>query len=72
MRRPGRTRNAEGMFLDGPWKQMHAAFSSGDRTCIAAEFENAQQACMACHVAEGKPFLNDGSVFRRTTALSAE
>ena len=72
MRRPGRTRNAEGMFLNGPWKQMHTALSSGDRTRIATEFENARQACMACHVAEGKPFLNDGSVFRRTAALPAE
>jgi hypothetical protein len=66
MRRPDRTRNAEGMFLDGPWKAAYAALQAGDRKAIAATLRDAREACLACHVAEGVAYMNDSKVFRDT------
>ncbi|MEX0959118.1 MAG: hypothetical protein WDZ63_07510 [Burkholderiales bacterium] len=66
MRRPDRTRNAEGMFLNGPWQQTHAALQSGDRERIRESLRNARQACMACHIAEGVDYMNASRALRQT------
>ncbi len=64
MRRPDRTGNAEGLFLNGPWKAAHAALGAGDRAGISRALADARDACMACHVAEGVGYMNDSRVFR--------
>lgn len=66
MRRPDRTRNAEGMFLTGPWKKVHEALQSGDRARIQETLTDARQACIACHVAEGVAYMNATRALRQT------
>ena len=66
MKRPVRTQNIEGMFLEsGVWKSMQDALTSKDPEKMRAQFQVVRQACMACHVAERVGFLNDSSVFKR-------
>jgi hypothetical protein len=69
MRRPDRTRNAEGMFLDGPWKKTHAALQARDDDAISKALAEARDACMACHLAEGVGWINDARVFRDAAPL---
>ncbi len=64
MKRPKRTQNAEGMFLDGVWKQMDEAIKSKDYGRMQQQFMVVRQTCMACHVAEKVPFMNDQPLFR--------
>lgn len=67
MKRPVRTQNIEGMFLDsGVWKAMHDALKAGNAEKVRAEFQTVRQICMACHVAEKVGFLNDSNLFSRT------
>ena len=67
MKRPARTQNIEGMFMDnGVWKSMHDALTSRDPGKMRQQFQVVRQACMACHTAEKLGFLNDSSVFKRT------
>jgi hypothetical protein len=70
MKRPARTQNIEGMFLDsGVWRSMHDALTSKDPARMRTQFQAVRQACMACHVAERVGFLNDSSVFKRTESF---
>ena len=64
MKRPMRTQNAEGMFLDGPWKQMDEAIKSRDYERMQSQFMVTRQVCMACHTAEKVPFMNNQPVFK--------
>lgn len=64
MKRPKRTGNAEGMFLDGAWKQMDEAIKSKDYGRMEKQFMAAREVCMACHIAEEVPFMNNRSMFR--------
>jgi hypothetical protein len=64
MKRPMRTQNSEGMFLDGPWKQMDEAIKSRDYDRMQKQFMATRQVCMACHAAERVPFMNDQPVFK--------
>lgn len=64
MKRPKRTQNAEGMFLDGVWKQMDDAIKSKDYSRMQEQFMVARQTCMACHIAEKVHFMNDRPLFR--------
>lgn len=64
MKRPMRTHNSEGMFLDGPWKQMDEAIKSKDYDRMQRQFMATRQVCMACHAAERVPFMNDQPVFK--------
>lgn len=66
MRRPDRTRNAEGMFLTGPWKNVHEALQAGERARIQDALKGARQACIACHVAEGVAYMNATRALRQT------
>ena len=70
MKRPARTQNAEGMFLDGVWGQMDEAIKSKDQGRVEKQFANVRQICMACHVAEKVPFMNDMPLFRSTASFS--
>ena len=70
MKRPARTQNIEGMFLEsGVWKSMHEALTSKTPEKMRAQFQVVRQMCMACHVAEKVGFLNDSSVFKRTESF---
>jgi len=66
MRRPARRENAEKLFLQGLWPEVDRAFAGTDQPAAAAAFARAREACMACHVAEHVPFMNDQAMFRRT------
>lgn len=67
MKRPKRTQNAEGMFLDGIWKQMDDTIKSKDYGQMEKQFMVVRQVCMACHVAEKVGFMNEQPMFRELT-----
>ncbi len=70
MKRPARTQNMEGMFLEsGVWKSMRDALTSKSPEKTREQFQAVRQACIVCHVAENVGFLNDSSVFKRTEAF---
>lgn len=69
MKRPNRTPNAEAMFLDTNWHQLEEALEGGDAAEIRQGFLVERDACMACHVAEQMPFLNDTPIFRDTASF---
>ena len=70
MKRPARTQNIEGMFLEsGVWSAMHDALTSRDPARMRTQFQAVRQACIACHIAERVGFLNDSSVLRRTESF---
>jgi len=62
VRRPGRAPNAEAIFL-AQWETIDAAFESADQATARAAFMTAREACMACHVAEERAYLNDQRLF---------
>lgn len=62
-RRPGRQANADAMFLDTVWQPTRDAIADGKRKNYKKHFNRAREACMACHVAEEVPFMNDQSMF---------
>lgn len=64
MKRPDRRDNAERMFLDSAWKTLAEALQAPDEHDVRGAFTQAKAACMACHGAEGVPFMNDQPLFR--------
>jgi len=66
MKRPDRAENAVTMFLGEPWTQLSEALESGEREAIVERFNVARNVCMACHAAEGVPWMNDMPMFRDT------
>jgi hypothetical protein len=68
-RRPDRRANADAMFLDAAWQTLDEALATGERDAIEAGFLTARNACMACHVAEGRPYFNDQRLFHETAAF---
>lgn len=72
MKRPARTQNLEGLFLDnGIYRSMHDALTSKDGAKMRATFNELRAACIACHAAEQVAFLNDSSVFQRIRSFDA-
>lgn len=69
LRRPARAANAEALFLKGPWGVMSEALAAKDKVKAKEQFLMARSACMACHVAEKVPFMNDQPRFRRTATF---
>ena len=70
MKRPARTQNMEGMFLNsGVYQAMHDALTSKDPERMRKEFTTMRAVCMGCHNAENVGFLNDSAVFKRTEAF---
>ena len=63
MKRPARQANADAMFLDGIWKKYLETLESGDSEAIRKQFDQARDACMACHVAEDVAFMNRQPMF---------
>ncbi|MFZ3041293.1 MAG: hypothetical protein WA108_05790 [Thiobacillus sp.] len=70
MKRPTRTQNIEGMFLEsGVWESMRDALKSKSSERMRDEFMVVREVCIACHVAENLGFLNDSSSFKRTKSF---
>lgn len=67
VRRPGRKASMDTYFLDSVWGEVKQDFESGDIERAWRGFEKGRTACMACHVAEAMPFLNDQAMFDRRT-----
>jgi hypothetical protein len=66
LRRPARAANAEALFLKGPWVTVSEALTAKDKVKAREQFLMARSACMACHVAEKVPFMNEQPRFRKT------
>lgn len=66
MKRPNRTANAEGIFLEGSWGRFNDALKTKDASRIRESFLTQRQACMACHLAERHAFMNNQPLFRQT------
>lgn len=70
MKRPRRTPNLEGMFIEsGTYASMREALESKDNQAMRQQFMAMRETCMACHIAERVGFLNDSSVFHQTKAF---
>jgi len=69
MKRPNRTPGAEAMLLDSTWALLEGALDNGDGEASRAAFLTQRSACMACHVTENMPFLNDTPLFRDTAGF---
>jgi hypothetical protein len=69
MKRPNRTPNAEGLFLDSQWEKLEEALEAKDGARAREAFLLERSTCMACHVAEKMAFLNDTPIFRDTAAF---
>lgn len=69
MKRPRRTPNAEAMFLDNTWERLDQALRNENVEATREAFLAERGTCMACHIAEGMPFLNDTPIFRDTAGF---
>lgn len=63
VRRPGRAENARAELLDTVWEEVRADIESGDGAQAWAGFEKAREACMSCHEAEDRDYLNRQPMF---------
>ncbi len=63
VRRPARSKNAQEYFLAVRWAEIDNAFKSRDPTIARAGFMQARAACMGCHDAEKRAFLNGQPMF---------
>lgn len=66
LRRPAREANSVSLFLNGSWQTASEAIVSKEKDKARDGFLMARSACMACHLAEKVPFMNDQPMFRRT------
>lgn len=72
LRRPAREANSVALFLDKPWKTAGEAFALKEINKAREAFLSARSACMACHIAENVPFMNDQPLFRRTAIFPGQ
>ena len=68
-RRPAREANSVALFLNSPWQSTAGAITSKDKGKAQDAFLSARSACMACHMAENVPFMNNQPLFRKTTSF---
>ena len=64
MKRPKREHNAKLLLLDVVWEEVLADITSSDQQRALLGFNKAKAACMSCHQAEGKGFINNQPMFR--------
>lgn len=69
LRRPDRQPNADAIFLDTVWVALDQALANEDADAARDAFVAARAACMACHVAEARPYFNDQRLFRETAVF---
>lgn len=59
-RRPQYRKNAEALFLKGPYPQVVDAIKAKDLPLFKQRIEAMRAACTACHAAEAHPFIKIG------------
>ncbi len=59
-RRPQHRKNAEALFLKGPYPQLMDAIKAKDAKPFKQRIEALRAACTACHAAEAHPFIKIG------------
>ena len=59
-RRPQLRKNADALFLKGPYPQVMEAIKAKDLTVFKQRIETMRAACTACHAAEAHPFIKIG------------
>jgi hypothetical protein len=72
LRRPDRQPNADAIFINTAWVALDDALAAGDAAEARARFLDARNACVACHVAEDRPYFNDQRLFWETAEFPAE
>jgi hypothetical protein len=67
LKRPARRPSADLMFLQSNvWTAFETALQSNDKKKIKDAFSVARKTCIACHVVEKVPFMNNQKMFHRT------
>lgn len=64
MKRPKREKNAKLLLLDSVWADVLQDFKSKDEKRAQFGFTKAKAACMSCHLAENKGFINGQPMFK--------
>lgn len=59
-RRPTLRKNADTLFLKGPYPQVLDAIRAKDLALFKQRIETLRAACTACHAAEAHPFIKIG------------
>jgi len=59
-RRPQFRKNADALFLKGPYPQVMDAIKAKDLALFKQRIETMRAACTACHTAEAHPFIKIG------------
>ena len=59
-RRPQYRKNADALFLKGPYLQVMEAIKAKDADLFKQRIETMRAACTACHAAEAHPFIKIG------------
>lgn len=59
-RRPALRKNADALFLKGPYPQVMEAIKAKDLAQFKQRIEAMRAACTACHAAEAHPFIKIG------------
>jgi hypothetical protein len=59
-RRPQYRKNADALFLKGPYLQVMEAIKAKDLDAFKQRIETMRAACTACHAAEAHPFIKIG------------
>jgi hypothetical protein len=59
-RRPQYRKNADALFLKGPYPQVMDAIKAKDLAVFKQRIETMRAACTACHAAEAHPFIKIG------------
>ena len=59
-RRPQHRKNADALFLKGPYPQVMDAIKAKDLALFKQRIETMRAACTACHAAEAHPFIKIG------------
>lgn len=70
MKRPKREKNAKLLLLDSVWQQVLADFNSKRADRAKQGLATAKAACMSCHIAEDKGFINDQPMFRLSQVIN--
>jgi hypothetical protein len=63
MKRPARQENADNLFINAVGEAMAADLESGDVERAWQGLARVREACLACHIAEEVPFMNDMPMF---------
>jgi hypothetical protein len=59
-RRPQYRKNADALFLKGPYPQVMEAIKAKDLALFKQRIETLRAACTSCHAAEAHPFIKIG------------